>query len=179
MAGGKRRIKRNPTAGGPRCSAGAGRRRSLPELPSFVSPTSVAAAFGPSSSGGRGRGRGSRRGGASPSAVESAHAVPFSYTTPLRPCSASSGGATEVLEMAIDTAPCADPTASVPMYSYDVVGGIGLGFNGDGDSISAKKPEQWLLHQLRDCAMNDSPSAKMQVKEIMVIFFQCHVSLNL
>uniref|UniRef100_A0A452XW95 Uncharacterized protein n=1 Tax=Aegilops tauschii subsp. strangulata TaxID=200361 RepID=A0A452XW95_AEGTS len=47
MAGGKRRYKRNPTAGGPRHSAGAGRRRSLPELPSFVSPTSVAAAFGP------------------------------------------------------------------------------------------------------------------------------------
>ncbi|KAM0887925.1 hypothetical protein ACQ4PT_028678 [Festuca glaucescens] len=144
MAGGKRRYKHNPTAGGPRHSAGAGRRRSLPELPSFVSPTSVAAAFGPSSSAGRGRGRGGRPGGASPSAAESAHAVPFSYTTPLRPCSASSGGATQVLEVGINTAPCADPPASVSMYSYEVVGGIGLGFNGDDDAEDEEAGESAL-----------------------------------
>ncbi|KAI5022568.1 hypothetical protein ZWY2020_059298 [Hordeum vulgare] len=125
MAGGKRRYKRNPTAGGPRHSAGAGRRRSLPELPSFVSPTSVAAAFGPSSSGGRGRNRARR------AAAEPANAVPFSYTAALRPCPASAGGATQALEVAIDTASCADPAASASMYSYEVVGGIGLGFHGD------------------------------------------------
>ncbi|CAM0885268.1 unnamed protein product [Alopecurus aequalis] len=138
MAGGKRRYKRNPTAGGPRCSTGAGRRRSLPELPSFVSPTSVAAAFGPSSSGGRGRGRGRR----APSEEESAHAVPFSYTTPVRP--ASSSRATQLLEVAIDTAPCSDPAASVPMYSYDVVGGIGLGFHGDEDAEDEEAGESAL-----------------------------------
>lgn len=39
-----------------------------------------------------------------------------------------------MLEVGIDTAPCADPPASVSMYSYQVVGGIGLGFNGDDDA---------------------------------------------
>uniref|UniRef100_A0ACD5ZQ53 Uncharacterized protein n=1 Tax=Avena sativa TaxID=4498 RepID=A0ACD5ZQ53_AVESA len=156
MAGGKRRYKRNPTAGGPRCSAGAGRRRSLPELPSFVSPTSVAAAFGPSSSGGRGRG------GASPSAAESAHAVPFSYTPRLRPCSASSGGATQVLEVAIDTAPCADPAASVPMYSYEVVGGIGLGFNCDEDAEDEETGES-VLHL--GLGFRDRDNEEMGVEE--------------
>ncbi|TVU42391.1 hypothetical protein EJB05_08793 [Eragrostis curvula] len=129
MAGGKRRHVRNPTAGGPKRSSGAGRRRSVPELPSFVSPASVAAAFSSSSSsgarGGRGRSSGSRRG-------DSTHAIPFSYAT-LQPCAGSDRGASQgqaqALEVTIDTAPCADPSSSVPLYSYgpDVAGGIGLG----------------------------------------------------
>ncbi|VAH13947.1 unnamed protein product [Triticum turgidum subsp. durum] len=142
MAGGKRRYKRNPTAGGPRHSAGAGRRRSLPELPSFVSPTSVAAAFGPSSSGGRGRGRGARRG----AAAEPANAVPFSYTAALRPCPASAGGATQALEVAIDTGSCADPAASASMYSYEVVGGIGLGFHGDEEAEGQEEAGESAPH---------------------------------
>ncbi|KAM3400533.1 hypothetical protein ACQJBY_005410 [Aegilops geniculata] len=142
MAGGKRRYKRNPTAGGPRHSAGAGRRRSLPELPSFVSPTSVAAAFGPSSSGGRGRGRGGRRG----AAADPAHAVPFSYTAALRPCPASAGGATQALEVAIDTGSCADPAASASMYSYEVVGGIGLGFHGDEEAEGQEEAGEGAPH---------------------------------
>uniref|UniRef100_A0A0E0EJZ4 G-patch domain-containing protein n=1 Tax=Oryza meridionalis TaxID=40149 RepID=A0A0E0EJZ4_9ORYZ len=135
MAGGKRRHARsNPTAGGPRHGAGAGRRRPVPELPSFVSPASVAAAFSSSSSGGRGRGgKGGRRGGGGSSnsaSDSSSHAVPFSYAA-LRP-SVSSEGATQVLDVTIDTAPCADPAAaSVPVYSYGPVGGIGLGFHGE------------------------------------------------
>ncbi|KQJ95945.1 uncharacterized protein LOC100845409 [Brachypodium distachyon] len=144
MAGGKRRVKRNPTAGGPRQSSGAGRRRPVPELPSFVSPTSVAAAFAPSQSGGRGRRRGGRRGGASPAAAGSAHAVPFSYTEALRPCSVSSGGATQALDCAIDTHACADPSASVQLYSYDVVGGIGLGFHAEEDAADEDAGESGL-----------------------------------
>jgi G patch domain-containing protein 2 len=49
-----------------------------------------------------------------------------------------------VLEVAIDTAPCADPAASVPMYSYEVVGGIGLGFNGDDDAEDEEAGESSL-----------------------------------
>ncbi|WVZ93577.1 hypothetical protein U9M48_039545 [Paspalum notatum var. saurae] len=129
MGGRKRRHARNPTAGGPRRSAGAGRRRPVPELPSFVSPDSVAAAFSSPASGGRGRGRGGgRRGGGSTSDGDCSHAVPFSYPS-LRPCSAHSDrGAAHALEVTIDSAPCADPAASVPVYSYgpNVVGGLGL-----------------------------------------------------
>lgn len=150
MAGGKRRHARsNPTAGGPRHGAGAGRRRPVPELPSFVSPASVAAAFSSSSSGGRGRGgRGGRRGGggggSSNSASDSSsHAVPFSYAA-LRP-SASFEGATQVLDVTIDTAPCADPaSASVPVYSYGPVGGIGLGFHGEEEDEEEEAGEAGL-----------------------------------
>ncbi|KAG2577970.1 uncharacterized protein LOC120677523 isoform X2 [Panicum virgatum] len=120
MAGGKRRHARNPTAGGPRRGAGAGRRRPVPELPSFVSPASVAAAFSSPASGGRGRVRGGagRRGGDTTDGG-ACHAVPFSYN--------SERGA-QALEVTIDTAPCADPAAaSVPLYSYgpEFVGGLG------------------------------------------------------
>lgn len=150
MASGKRRHARsNPTAGGPRHGAGAGRRRPVPELPSFVSPASVAAAFSSSSSGGRGRGgRGGRRGGggggSSNSASDSSsHAVPFSYAA-LRP-SASFEGATQVLDVTIDTAPCADPaSASVPVYSYGPVGGIGLGFHGEEEDEEEEAGEAGL-----------------------------------
>ncbi|KAL6599032.1 hypothetical protein ACP70R_045896 [Stipagrostis hirtigluma subsp. patula] len=86
MAGGKRRHARNPTAGGPRRGAGAGRCRPVPELPSFVSPTSVAAAFSSSSSsgGGRGRGRGGARRGArrGPPRTRSRSATPPSAPAP-------------------------------------------------------------------------------------------------
>jgi G patch domain-containing protein 2 len=128
MAGGKRRHARNPTAGGPKRSAGSGRRRPVPELPSFVSPTSVAAAFSSFSSGGRGRARSgsSRRG-------ESSHAVPFSYAA-MQPCSAAyERRPAPAIEVTIDTAPCSDLSPSVPLYSYgpDVTGGIGLGSNED------------------------------------------------
>ncbi|OEL28282.1 hypothetical protein BAE44_0010698 [Dichanthelium oligosanthes] len=136
MAGGKRRHARNPTAGGPCRSAGAGRRRPVPELPSFVSPASVASAFSsPASSGrGRGRGGGGRRGGATADG-ESSHAVPFSYSS-LRPCSAHSERGAQALDVSIDTAPCADPAASVPMYSYgpEFVRGLGLGLHEDEDA---------------------------------------------
>ncbi|CAO2168687.1 unnamed protein product [Urochloa humidicola] len=134
MAGGKRRHARNPTAGGPSRSAGAGRRRPVPELPSFVSPASVAAAFSSPVSGGRRRGRGGsgRRGGATADG-DSSHAVPFSYPS-LRPGSAQSERGAQELEVSIDTAPCADPAASsVPLYSYgpEFVGGLDLGFHED------------------------------------------------
>ncbi|KAL6639968.1 hypothetical protein ACP70R_022278 [Stipagrostis hirtigluma subsp. patula] len=147
MAGGKRRHARNPTAGGPRRGAGAGRRRPVPELPSFVSPTSVAAAFSSSSSsgGGRGRGRGGARRGAA--AGSSSHAVPFSYPA-LRPCSAhpDEAGSSRALEVTIDTAPCADSTASVPVYSYgpDVAGGLGLGFHEEEDAEEEEAGERGL-----------------------------------
>ncbi|KAF0901216.1 hypothetical protein E2562_038675 [Oryza meyeriana var. granulata] len=161
MAGGKRRHARNPTAGGPRHGAGAGRRRPVPELPSFVSPASVAAAFSSSScasGGGRGRGgRGGRRGrGSSNSASDSSsHAVPFSYAE-LCPCSAfSEGGVGQVLDVTIDTAPCADPAAaSVPVYSYGPVGGIGLGFHGEEDAEEEAAAGEAALHLglgFRDC----------------------------
>ncbi|KAJ1268299.1 hypothetical protein BS78_07G124300 [Paspalum vaginatum] len=136
--GGKRRHARNPTAGGPRRSAGAGRRRPVPELPSFVSPDSVAAAFSSPASGGRGRWRGrggGRRGGGSTSDGDCSHAVPFSYPS-LRPCSAHSDrGGAHALEVTIDTAPCADPAAFVPVYSYgpNVVGGLGLALHEEGE----------------------------------------------
>ncbi|KAL5223137.1 hypothetical protein ABZP36_027850 [Zizania latifolia] len=159
MAGGRRHHARNPTAGGPQRGAGAGRRRPVPELPSFVSPESVAAAFSSSSASGARRrgGRGGRRGrGASTSASDfSSHAVPFSYSA-LRLCSASSEGATQVLDVTIDSAPCADPAAaSVPLYSYgpDVVGGIGLGFHGEEDAEDEETGEV-VLHLglgFRDC----------------------------
>jgi G patch domain-containing protein 2 len=128
MAGGKRRHARNPTAGGPKRSAGSGRRRPVPELPSFVSPTSVAAAFSSSSSGGHGRAQSgnSRR-------VESSHAVPFSYAA-MQPCSAAyERRPAPAIEVTIDTAPFSDPSPSVPLYSYgpDVTGGIGLESNED------------------------------------------------
>ncbi|KAG8046934.1 hypothetical protein GUJ93_ZPchr0008g12857 [Zizania palustris] len=151
MAGGKRHHARNPTAGGPQRGAGAGRRRPVPELPSFVSPESVAAAFSSSSSspasGARRRGgRGGRR--ASTSASESSsHAVPFSY---------SSEGATQVLDVTIDSAPCSDPAAaSVPRYSYspDVVSGTGLGFHGEEDAEDEEAGEV-VFHLglgFRDC----------------------------
>ncbi|CAL4997976.1 unnamed protein product [Urochloa decumbens] len=137
MAGGKRRHARNPTAGGPSHSAGAGRRRPVPELPSFVSPASVAAAFSSPASGGRGRGRGGggRRDGAT-AGGDSSHAVPFSYPS-LRPGSAHSERGAQELKVTIDTAPCADPAASsVPLYSYgpEFVGGLGLGFHEDEDA---------------------------------------------
>ncbi|ONM01142.1 G-patch domain containing protein [Zea mays] len=131
MPGGKRRRARNPTAGGPQRSAGAGRRRPVPELPSFVSPASVAAAFSPAS-GGRSRGRCARRCGAY-SDGESSHAVPFSYPS-LRSCSAyPERDQAQALEVTIDTAPCADPAASVPMYSYGpaVLGETGLVLSAD------------------------------------------------
>ena len=128
MAGGKRRHARNPTAGGPRRGAGAGRRRPVPELPSFVSPASVAAAFSSPASGGRGRVRGGagRRGGDTTDGG-ACHAVPFSYN--------SERGA-QALEVTIDTAPCADPAAaSVPLYSYgpEFVGGLGFHEDEDAD----------------------------------------------
>ncbi|KAL6599143.1 hypothetical protein ACP70R_046007 [Stipagrostis hirtigluma subsp. patula] len=147
MAGGKRCHARNPTAGGPRRGAGAGRRRPVPELPSFVSATSVAAAFSSSSSsgGGRGRGRGGARRGAA--AGSSSHAVPFSYPA-LRPCSAhpDEAGSSRGLEVTIDTAPCADPAASVPVYSYgpDVAGGLGLGFHEEDDADEEEAGERGL-----------------------------------
>ncbi|TKW09690.1 hypothetical protein SEVIR_6G119600v4 [Setaria viridis] len=139
MAGGKRRHARNPTAGGPRHGAGAGRRRPVPELPSFVSPASIAAAFSSSPSScsrgrGRGQGGGGRRGGSTADG-DSSHAVPFSYPS-LRPGSAHSEREAQALEVTIDTAPCADPAASVPVYSYrpEFVGGLGLGFHEDEDA---------------------------------------------
>ncbi|CAO2210613.1 unnamed protein product [Urochloa humidicola] len=137
MAGGKRRHARNPTAGGPSRSAGAGRRRPVPELPSFVSPASVAAAFSSPASCGRGRGRGGggRRGGATVGG-DFSHAVPFSYAS-LRPGSAHSERGAQELEVTIDTAPCA-VASSVPLYSYgpEFVGGLGLGlgFHEDEDA---------------------------------------------
>ncbi|CAD6244747.1 unnamed protein product [Miscanthus lutarioriparius] len=140
MAGGKRRHARNPTAGGPHRSAGSGRRRPVPELPSFVSLASVAAAFSSPASGGRGGGRGARRGGAC-SDGESSHAVPFSYPS-LRPCSAfSERGQAQALEVTIDTAPCADPAASVFMCSYgpDVLGEIGLGLSADEEEAGDRE----------------------------------------
>ncbi|KAG8087062.1 hypothetical protein GUJ93_ZPchr0010g7758 [Zizania palustris] len=163
MAGGKRRNARNPIAGGPRSGAGAGRRRPAPKTPSFVSPESVAAAFYFSSaSGGRGRGRGDRggrRGGGASipaSSSSSSHAVAFSYPA-LRPFSAASDGPAQVLDVTIDTAPCADPaTASVPLYCYgpDVVGGIGLGFHGGDDVEDEEETGEVGLHLglgFRDC----------------------------
>lgn len=132
MAGGKRRHARNPTAGGPHRSAGAGRRRPVPELPSFVSPASVAAAFSSPASGGR---------GGACSDGESSHAVPFIYPS-LRPCSAySERGQAQALEVTIDTAPCADPAASVSMYSCgpDVLGEIGLGLSADEEEAGDRE----------------------------------------
>ncbi|KAL6839156.1 hypothetical protein ACP4OV_031047 [Aristida adscensionis] len=170
MAGGsKRRHARNPTAGGPRRSAGAGRRRPVPELPSFVSPASVAAAFSsssPSSGGGRGRGRGAaaRRG-----ASASSHAVPFSYAA-LRPCSSrpengEAGGSARGLEVTIDTAPCADPAAaSVPLYTYgpDVVGGIGLGFHEDDEAAEEAEAGDRGLHL--GLGFRDGANEEMEVE---------------
>ncbi|XP_062195440.1 uncharacterized protein LOC133898757 [Phragmites australis] len=130
MAGGKRRHARNPTAGGPQRGAGAGRRRPVPELPSFVSPSSVAAAFSSSSSGG------GRRGRRCAAEADSSNAVPFSYPA-LRPCSSHSERAAHALEVTIDTAPCADPAAAaVPVYSYgpEFIGGLGLGFHEEEDA---------------------------------------------
>ncbi|KAF8701412.1 hypothetical protein HU200_033575 [Digitaria exilis] len=129
MAGGKRRHARNPTAGGPRRGAGAGRRRPVPELPSFISPASVAAAFSSSTSGGRGR-----RGGATAN-DDACRAVPFSYPS-LRPGSVLSDRGEQALEVTIDTAPCVDPATSVPLYSYgsQFVGGLGLGCHEEEDA---------------------------------------------
>jgi len=150
MAGGKRRHARNPTAGGPRRGAGAGRRRPVPELPSFVSPASVAAAFSSPASGGRGRVRGGagRRGGDTTDGG-ACHAVPFSYN--------SERGA-QALEVTIDTAPCADPAAaSVPLYSYgpEFVGG--LGSHEDMDAVEEGAAESvhvglGFLGSVNDCA---------------------------
>ncbi|KAL5229921.1 hypothetical protein ABZP36_028697 [Zizania latifolia] len=174
MAGGKRRHARNPIAGGPRSGAGAGRRRPAPKPLSFVSPESVAAAFYFSStSGGRGCGRGDRGGrrgrGASISASDSSsRAVAFSYPA-LRPCSATSDGPAQVLDVTIDTAPCADPAAaSVPLYCYgpDVVGGIGLGFHG-GDDVEDEETGEVGLHLglgFRDCS-----DAEVELEEAVFV----------
>uniref|UniRef100_A0A0E0LTC3 G-patch domain-containing protein n=1 Tax=Oryza punctata TaxID=4537 RepID=A0A0E0LTC3_ORYPU len=163
MAGGKRRHARsNPTAGGPRHGAGAGRRRPVPELPSFVSPASVAAAFSSSSSGGRGRGgRGGRRGGGSSNSASdsSSHAVSFSYAA-LRPSASSSEGATQALDVTIDTDPCADPAAdSVPVYSYGPVGGIGLGFHGEEEEEEAGEAGLHLGLGFRGCSNEEVEEA--------------------
>ncbi|RLN04657.1 uncharacterized protein C2845_PM13G08450 [Panicum miliaceum] len=121
MAGGKRRHARNPTAGGPRRGAGAGRRRPVPELPSFVSPASVAAAFSSPASGRRGRGRGGG-GGGNTADGGACHAVPFSYNS-------ERGAQAQALVVTIDTAPCADPDAAPVL-----VGGLGIGFHEDEDA---------------------------------------------
>lgn len=146
MAGGKRRHARNPTAGGPRRSAGAGRRRPVPELPSFVSADSVAAAFSSSPSGGR-RGRGGGRRGGATADGDSSHAVPFSYPS-VCPFSASSDhSGAQALEVTINTAPCPDPAASVPLYSYglDVVRGLELGLH-EEESADEEEASDRGLH---------------------------------
>ncbi|KAK3123154.1 hypothetical protein QOZ80_8AG0624880 [Eleusine coracana subsp. coracana] len=168
MAGGKRRHARNPTAGGPKRSSGAGRRRGVPELPSFVSPTSVAAAFSSSSSGGRCRVRssGSQRG-------DSTHAVPFSYAH-LEPCAASYGRRpAPPIEATIDTAPCSDPSPSVPLYSYgpDVAGGLGLGSR-EEDSADEEEAGDAVLHLglgFRDRG-NEKTVAELEESEEEIVY---------